>query len=201
MMKNALDFLNGGGEMGRRMRGFDWASTPLGPANRWPQSLKTIVRVMLDSRFAMWLAWGPELRFLCNDAYLPTVGLKQQWVLGAPADQVWHEIWEDIGPRIAHVLSTGQATWDEGLQLFLQRSGYQEETFHTFSYSPVYDDDNRTAGMLCVVVEDTPRVLSERRLKLLRELAAVETGSAPGLAQAGRLMLQVLRNGALDVPF
>lgn len=187
--------------MGRRMRAFDWASTPLGPAERWPQSLKTIVRVMLDSRFAMWLAWGPDLRFLCNDAYLPTVGLKHQWVLGSRADQVWHEIWADIGPRIQHVLTTGKATWDEGLQLFLQRSGYQEETFHTFSYSPVYDDADHTAGMLCVVVEDTDRVLSERRLKLLRELASVETGAAPGLEEAGGQMLQALSRGVQDVPF
>ncbi len=100
-----LNFLAGGGEMGARMRSLDWAATPLGPAALWPQSLKTIVRVMLDSRYAMWMLWGPELTFFCNDAYLPTVGIKRDWVLGARSDKVWAEIWPDIGPRIEHVLA------------------------------------------------------------------------------------------------
>ena len=140
--------------------------------HEWPQSLKTIVRVMLDSRYAMWMLWGTELTFFCNDAYLPTVGIKRDWVLGARSDKVWEEIWPDIGPRIARVLELGQATWDEGLLLFLERSGFLEETYHTFSYSPVYDDQNRIAGMLCVVTEVTERVIGERRLRVLRDLAA-----------------------------
>ena len=141
-------FLAGGGEMGARMRALDWATTPLGAPSEWPQSLKTIVRVMLDSRYAMWMLWGPELTFFCNDAYVPTVGNKREWVLGARSDRVWEEIWPDIGPRIGQVLELGQATWDEGLLLFLERSGFAEETYHTFSYSPVYDDDaNAIAGM------------------------------------------------------
>jgi signal transduction histidine kinase len=196
-----LQFLNGGGEMGERMRAFDWASTGLGTPEHWPQSLKTIVRVMLDSRFAMWMAWGPQGTFFCNDAYLPTVGIKRSWVLGARADRVWAEIWHDIGPRIGHVLSTATATWDEGLQLFLERSGYPEETFHTFSYSPVYDDASRVAGMLCVVVEDTERVIGERRLRLLRDLAAIPTNEAASVAEAGERLLAALARGAEDVPF
>ena len=91
------------GEMGRRMRAHDWRRSPLGPPDGWPQSLKTIVRVILDSRYAMWMAWGPELTFFCNDAYLPTVGLKSDWVLGARSDEVWQEIWPDIGPRIEYL--------------------------------------------------------------------------------------------------
>ena len=69
------DFLAGGGEVGVRLRALEWSATPLGPPEHWPQSLKTIVRVMLDSRYAMWMLWGPELTFFCNDAYLPTVGI------------------------------------------------------------------------------------------------------------------------------
>jgi hypothetical protein len=80
---SSLAFLSGGGETGARLRSLDWPSHPLGPPELWPQSLKTIVRVMLDSRYAMWMAWGPQLTFFCNDAYLPTVGLKRDWVLGA----------------------------------------------------------------------------------------------------------------------
>jgi PAS domain S-box-containing protein len=165
-------FLERGGEMGRRMRAFDWAATPLGPPRAWPQSLKTVVRLLLDSRYAMWMLWGPDLTFFCNDAYLPTVGIRRDWVLGARSDKVWAEVWPDVGPRIAHVLATGEATWDQGLMLLLERSGYPEETYHTFSYSPVYDDTGSVAGMLCVVTEDTERRISERRIGLLGAIGA-----------------------------
>ena len=188
------DFLAGGGEAGARMRAFDWSATPLGAPEGWPQSLKTIVRVMLDSRYAMWMLWGPELTFFCNDAYLPTVGIKRDWVIGARSDKVWEEIWPDIGPRIARVLEHGQATWDEGLLLFLERSGFSEETYHTFSYSPVYDDQSRIAGMLCVVTEVTERVISERRLRALRDLA----GRSQRNRQRRRDVLARLR-GARDL--
>jgi PAS domain S-box-containing protein len=127
---------------------------------------------MLTSRYAMWLGWGKEFYFFCNDAYLPTVGIKREWVLGASARKVWAEIWPDIGPRAQSVVDTGDATWDEALLLFLQRSGYPEETYHTFSYSPVPDDDGSIGGMLCVVTEDTERVIGERRVATLRDLAA-----------------------------
>lgn len=200
METGSLDFLNGGGEMGARMRALDWSATPLGPADRWPQSLKTIVRVMLDSRFAMWMMWGSEGTFFCNDAYLPTVGVKRDWVLGARAATVWEEIWPDIGPRIDHVFETGEATFDEGLLLFLRRSGYEEETFHTFSYSPVYDDQNRISGMLCVVAEETHRVIGERRLQTLRELSSFSTRDAMSVEAAGRQLLGALASNRLDVP-
>jgi hypothetical protein len=119
----------GNGEMSARMQSFDWSKTPLGPVEFWPQSLKTTVRIMLTSRYAMWMAWGPELTFFYNDAYTPTLGIKHTWALGSRASQVWAEIWPDIGPRIESVLRTGEATWDEGLLLFLERSGYPEETY------------------------------------------------------------------------
>ena len=92
----------------------------------------------------MWMAWGPELTFLCNDAYEPTLGVKAAWALGSRSDKVWGEIWPDIGPRIETVLKSGVATWDERLLLFLERSGYSEETYHTFSYSPLPDDAGRS---------------------------------------------------------
>lgn len=168
----AADFLLAGGEMGERIQSFDWAAHPLGPIKNWPQSLKIVLRIMLTSRYAMWLGWGPEFYFFCNDAYLPTVGLKESWVLGTSARTVWEEIWQDIGPRAESVVQTGIATWDEGLQLFLERKGYSEETYHTFSYSPVPNDNGTIGGMLCVVTEETERIIGERRLALLRELAA-----------------------------
>ena len=194
------EFLSGGGEMGARMRAHDWSATPLGVPGTWPQSLRTVVRILLSSRYQMWMAWGDALSFFCNDAYLPTLGVKHSWALGASAREVWQEIWPDIGPRIEHVLKTGEATWDEGLLLFLERSGYSEETYHTFSYSPLSDDSGSIVGMLCVVTEETERIIGERRLSSLRELASDIAGkntSAEVLAAAEHSLSANLK----DLPF
>ncbi|KMO17170.1 ATP-binding protein [Methylobacterium platani] len=189
----------GGGEMGARLRAHDWAATPLGPVEIWPPSLATAVRIMLGSRFAMWMAWGPELTFFCNDAYKPTLGVKEAWALGARSDRVWAEIWPDIGPRIAQVLSTGQATWDEALRLFLERRGFTEESYHTFSYSPLADDAGAVTGMLCVVSEETERVIGERRLRSLRDLGA-GMAAARTAAEVGAVVAACLGEGTADLP-
>ena len=99
-MRRADPLFAGDGEMARLMRAKDWSATPLGPPARWPRSLRTVVRIMLTSRFACWMGWGPQLHLFYNDAYRPTLGAKHAWALGAPADRVWAEIWPDIGPRI-----------------------------------------------------------------------------------------------------
>jgi len=165
-------------EMPRLVEDFDWSQTPLGPAAAWPDSLKAVVRILLTSRFPMWMAWGPDLTFLYNDAYRrTTLGKKHPWALGKPAQQVWHEIWKDIGPRIHQVMDTGEASWDETLLLILERSGYPEETYHTFSYSPLSESDGRIVGMLCVVMEDTVRMIGERQLSALGTLAEALAGA------------------------
>ena len=188
-------------EMARRVAELDWSTTPLGPYESWSASLRSAVRILLTSQFAMWMAWGPELTMLYNDAYRRnTLRAKHPWALGQPANAVWAEIWEDIGPRIDSVLESGIATWDEDLLLFLERSGYPEETYHTFSYSPLADDDGAVAGMLCVVVEETDRVLSERRMATLRELGsdlAVTGSEQETLATVGHRLGTNLR----DLPF
>ncbi|ALV06802.1 ATP-binding protein [Roseateles depolymerans] len=193
-------FLRGGGEMGARMRAHDWSTTPLGPPDTWPQSLRTHVRIMLDSRYAMWMGWSSDLRFFFNDAYMPTLGLKRDWALGERTDKVWEEIWPDIAPRLEHVLTQAEATWDEALMLYLERSGFKEETYHTFSYSPAFDDNDQVAGMLCVVTEVTERVIDERRLRVLRDLAARATG-AEDIHQCCRHACKVLQDYPRDVPF
>jgi PAS domain S-box-containing protein len=188
-------------EIGRDLAAVDWMSTPLGPVDQWPQSLRTAVNILLSSRFAMWMAWGPELTFFCNAAYRrDTLGSKYPWALGRPASEVWAEIWVDIGPRIEQVLSTGEATWDEALMLLVERSGYPEESYHTFSYSPLRDEKALVVGMLCVVSEDTDRMIAERRMATLREL-----GSDPSVARTERQILdfatdQLARN-PYDLPF
>jgi signal transduction histidine kinase len=157
---------------------FDWSTTPLGPAASWPDSLKAVVRIVLTSGFPMWMAWGPELTVLYNDGYArTTLGKKHPWALGKPAPAVWHEIWKDIYPLIQRVMETGEACWAEALQLILERSGYPEETYHTFSYSPLDGPDGKIAGMLCVVIEDTVRVIGERQLSGLSTLAAELAGT------------------------
>src|SRR5690349_13014035 len=164
------------GDVGRDLLAVDWESTGVGAPETWPSSLRAVVRMVLASRFSMWMAWGPELTFFCNDAYRrDTLGEKYPWALGRPASEVWSEIWHDIGPRIDSVMTTGQATWDEQLMLFLERSGFTEETYHTFSYSPLADDDGRINGMLCVVSEDTEAVIASRRMRTLRDLGARTT--------------------------
>lgn len=186
--------------MGERIRAFDWTGHPLGPPERWPQSLRTAIRIMLTSRYAMWLGWGPELFFFYNDAYAPTLGIKESRALGTPAAKLWAEIWHLVGPRANSVVREGTATWDESLRLLLERSGYAEETYHTFSYSPVPDDEGRVGGLLCVVTEDTERVLGARRIALLHELASqlATTSTEENLFRALR---ECLAPRSEDLPF
>ncbi|MGY4652553.1 SpoIIE family protein phosphatase [Mycobacterium sp. URHB0021] len=188
-------------EVGRDLAQVDWAATELGRPSGWPQSLQTALSVVLSSRFPMWMAWGPELTFFCNAAYRrDTLGRKYPWALGRPATEVWAEIWNDIGPRIDRVLSSEQATWDVGLLLFLERSGYPEESYHTFSYSPLRDDGGQVVGMLCVVSEDTQQVIGERRMATLRDL-----GSDPSVVRTEEEMLafsdRQLDQNRRDLPF
>jgi PAS domain S-box-containing protein len=188
-------------EVGRDLAAVNWAATPLGLPGSWPQSLQTAVDILLSSRFSMWMAWGPELTFFCNAAYRRnTLGRKYPWALGRPASEVWAEIWDDIGPRIDTVLATAKATWDEALLLFLERSGYPEESYHTFSYSPLRDDAGTVVGMLCVVSEETERVIGERRMATLRDL-----GSDPSVVRTEEETLDFagrqLDRNRRDLPF
>lgn len=149
----------------------------------------------------MWMSWGPELTFLYNDAYARmTLGKKHPWALGQRSQDVWEEIWDEIGPRIKKVLQSGEATWDEALMLFLERSGYSEETYHTFSYSPLFADDGKTNGHLCVVTEETDRVIGERRLNTLRSLSA-ELNKANTEDDVLNCVFHCLGENSKDLPF
>ncbi len=195
-----LTFLAGGGEMGALMRRHDWSGSPLGAPADWPEGLKIPLRMMLGSRFEMWLGWGPELSFFYNDAYRPTLGIKHPSALGEPMREVWKEVFADVEDRIRSVMQDGVPTWDKALLLLLERSGYTEETYHTFSYSPLYGDTGRVEGLMCVVTEETERVISERRLDTLRTLASALVGvrSRDDVAQAA---LRALGSNTKDFPF
>jgi PAS domain S-box-containing protein len=165
------DIFPGDSEVSRLMRAHDWASTPLGPPQQWPEGLKIPLRMMLTSRFEMWLGWGDGIAFFYNDAYIPTLGTKHPAAIGRPMQEVWREVYADVEDRIKSVMVDSIATWDKALLLLLNRRGYPEETYHTFSYSPLRGDSGRTEGLMCVVTEETERVISERRLDTLRALA------------------------------
>jgi len=194
------DFLVGGGEMGERIRAKDWSATPLGPVEKWPQSLKTIVRIMLTSRQPIWVGWGPELIKLYNDPYKAIVGGKHPDALGQPAAVVWHEIWDAIGPRLQTAMQENEGTYDESLLLMMERYGYREETYYTFSYSPVPGDQGGVGGIICANTDDTARIIGERQVKLLRTLAA-ETADARTLDDACRLSAKSLGHNLYDLPF
>jgi signal transduction histidine kinase len=190
------------GEVAALMRAKDWSQTSLGAAASWSTSLRAVLRLMLTSRYAMWLAWGPELLFFYNDAYREqTLGKKHPSALGRPIRDVWAEIWSDqLEPRITQVLESGEASWEEGLLLFLERNGYPEETYHTFSYSPATDDAGTIAGLFCVVIEESERVIGERRLALLRELASA-LARATATAEVTSAFEETFAAGTRDIPF
>ncbi|MHC5734748.1 ATP-binding protein [Nostoc sp.] len=195
-----VNFLLGGGEMGARMREWDWSKTSLGPTQQWPQSLKTAVRIMLTSRQAMFVWWGEELINLYNDAYKAIIGGKHPEALGQPASYVWREIWDQVGPRAESAMLKNEGTYDEALLLIMERNGYPEETYYTFSYSPVPNDQGDTGGIICANTDDTQRILGERQLALLRELAA-RTADARTFDEACTLSASCLESNPYDLPF
>jgi PAS domain S-box-containing protein len=156
-------FLDGGGQVGALMRGHDWSASPLGPPEGWPQSLRSVVGLLLNSKFPMFVAWGEELGFLYNDAYAEILAGKHPRALGARFHDIWSEIWPDIWPLIEAALA-GRASFRENLPLTMNRKGYDEDTWFTFSYSPVRDESGAVAGMFCAVEETTAHILAERRL-------------------------------------
>lgn len=194
------DVLSGGGEMGERIRSFEWSQTPLGAIKTWPQSLKTAVRIMLASRQPIWLGWGEHLIKLYNDPYKAIVGGKHPAALGQPADVVWREIWDAIGPMLDTAMGGVEGTYVEAQLLIMERNGYPEETYYTFSYSPIPDDDGAVGGIICANTDDTHRVISERQLALLRELAA-KTADARTVEAACALSADGLATNPCDLPF
>ncbi|WP_307867934.1 SpoIIE family protein phosphatase [Umezawaea beigongshangensis] len=189
------------GEMGSAIAGKDWASTPIGPIEQWPRGLRTAISTCLPSRIPMLLWWGPTLVQLYNDAYQPFLGDKHPASLGQPAAECWAEAWHELGPMADGVLAGGEATYSENQLLFINRHGYLEETYWTFSYSPILDDDGAVQGIFVATSDTTRRVLSERRLRTVRELGAVSTTEVGSAAEACRAVLDVLAGHRTDVPF
>jgi len=189
----------GDGEMAQRMRAYPWESSPLGNPQDWPASLRTACRICLTSRFPMIIWWGEELRFFYNDAYLPLLGNKHPATV-RPGRQVWSEIWDTIGPMLESVMRSGRATWSEDLLLPMNRHGYWEETYWTYSYSPLHDDDGTVRGVFTAVRDTTEQVVGRRRLAVLQDLGA-RAGHARSVAEACDLVVQALERAQEVVPF
>jgi PAS domain S-box-containing protein len=170
-------FLAGGGQVGAMMRAHDWSRSALGPPETWPQSLRSVVGLLLNSKFPMFVAWGRELGFLYNDAYAEILGAKHPAALGARFHDIWAEIWPDISPLVDAAMA-GEATYREDLPLVMNRRGYDEPTWFTFSYSPVCDESGDVAGLFCAVAETTGRVLGERALAEHEEQLRLATEAA-----------------------
>lgn len=204
-MKPALptkitDFLAGGGEMGKLIRAMDWSKTPLGSSDTWPQSLRTCIRIIFASRQPMFIWWGEQFIALYNDAYLDILRGKHPAALGAPAAEIWPEIWPQLHARLISAFDKNEGIYDESRLLILERNGYPEETYYTFSFTPVPDDEGNTGGILCTATDDTNRIVEERQLRTLKNLgkrlARISTE-----AEMFPQVIQILQENPQDFPF
>ena len=182
------------------MRELDWSRTSLGPVERWPQSLRTSVSTCLDCAFPIILWWGPDLAILYNDEYRPMLGpAKHPSALGEKGSKVWAEIWDVIGPMLSQVYERAEATRSRDLLLHIDR-GYPEEAYFSFWYSPIHAEGGKVGGVFCPVIETTEKVIGERRLRTLRDLAARCKG-ADSEESAYQAAATVLAANPQDVPF
>jgi PAS domain S-box-containing protein len=194
------DIFPGNSEMARRMRQLDWSKTVLGPVECWPQSLRTSVSTCLDCAFPIVIWWGSQLAVLYNDEYRELLGPeKHPAALGQPGARVWSEIWDVIEPMLLQVYERGETTRSRDLLLHIDR-GYPEEAYFSFSYSPIRAEGGKVGGVFCPVIETTEKVIGERRLRTLRDLAAKCKGadSEDAIYQAAAT---VLAGNPQDVPF
>src|SRR5258708_10673558 len=187
--------------MGARMRALDWSSTVLGPLERWPQSLRACVRVILGSGYPMLVCWGPTYTMLYNDAYAALIGTRHPAALGCSKREVLPEAWDYIGPRFDRVMTHGQDASQLTDQMFtFYRNNYLEECYFSFSYSPIRDDDGNVGGVLTACLESTERVIEDRRRQVLRDLAS-RTAEMRHEEEVWRVAAETLAQDRSTVPF
>lgn len=198
----AADWVAGGGEMGELIRSYNWASTPLGPLESWPQSLRSAVSILLPSGAQIAMFWGPELITLYNDAYRPVLGKKHPAALGMPIKEVWSELWDKgLQNLFEDVLRTGKAFWADDHPFYLERYGFAEETFFDISYDPIRDETGKVGGLFCIVSDMTARVISERQLKTLRDLSLAAAAETKSVEEACRAVKDIISQNPHDIPF
>src|SRR5258706_842643 len=195
----SYDWLVGGGEMGKLVRSMDWSKTPLGPIDSWPQSLRTTVSLCLASNFPISLAWGPKHIQIYNAGYWSICGGKHPDSMGQDFTECWAAPWPVIGEAFESALA-GTTSYLENQRMFLDRNGFLEETFFTFSFSPIRDESGNVGGLFHPVTETTTKMVGERHTRALRELAALAAKSQT-TEEAIKLAAQTLAEFDLDVPF
>ena len=181
--KRPLAFLEGGGEMGERIRSFDWASTPLGAPQSWPTQLKTAVRLLLTTQHPIFIFWGPDLIQFYNDAYARSLGPERHpGALGQRGRECWEESWDVIGPQIELVMEGRGATWNENHRVPIARNGRREDVYWTYSYSPIDEPDapHGVGGVLVVCTETSDRVLAEHGHRTERDRLEQLFQQSPG---------------------
>src|SRR6185436_18682161 len=193
------DWLVGGGEMAKVIKAKDWSKTPLGPIESWPQSLRTVVSLAQASNSPISLAWGPGNVQIYNDGYWPICGDKHPTSMGQDFRECWASAFPVIGEAYATAWS-GKSAYLEKMRMFLDRYGFLEETWFTFSFSPITDESGGVGGLFHPVTEMTSQMLSERRTKTLRDLAS-RAGKAKTGEEAFAFSAQVLAESELDLPF
>ncbi|MEV4385844.1 SpoIIE family protein phosphatase [Micromonospora sp. NPDC049580] len=190
----------GGGELGERIRAFDWSTHPLGGPSGWPAALSNAIGMMLSSSAQIVMFWGDDQLAFYNDAYRPTIGSKHPHVLGQPARHHWAETWDVLGPLLDGVRRTGLSYRGEDHPFLLDRSGFVEQTYFDVSYDPIRGADGAVSGVYCIVNETTGRVVGERRLRALSELGT-ELADVISAGELGRTAADVLARHSADVPF
>lgn len=190
-------------ETGRLVCDFDWQATSLGHPSAWPLGLRAAVRMCMTTRFPVLVVWGPELVKIYNEAYRDFLGPeKHPRAMGAPAKEIWPEIWDIIGPKFDMVLATGGSTWDENVPLFIERHGRIEECFFSYSYSPIHDDDGTIGGVLDIAVETSLAMVTARRLESvaqLREALVPATDVVDACTRASRALSRSVDLPSVDV--
>ncbi len=192
-------WLKRSGEMGKLIARTDWSQSPLGPIEGWPLSLKTTVSLCLASNFPISIAWGPHHIQIYNDGYWPICGLKHPTSMGQDFTKCWASAWPEIGSAFERALG-GETSYLEDQRMFLDRAGYLEETFFTFSFSPIRDETGEVAGLFHPVSETTVRMVSERRTRALKDLAGAMAG-AKTFDELFLAMNQTMAGYAFDLPF
>ncbi|NHC33776.1 hybrid sensor histidine kinase/response regulator [Scytonema millei] len=195
----ATDWLNSSGEMGKLIRSKDWSKTPLGPIASWSQSLRTTVSLCLASNFPINIIWGPGRVQIYNDGYWLICGDKHPHSMGQDYKECWLSAWDAIGEPYERA-TAGETAFLENRRMFLDRNGYLEETFFTFSLSPIRDETGGVGGLFHPVTEMTQQILAERRLRVLRDVTDY-TADAKTIEEACRSIAQALAAHELDLPF
>ncbi|RVT96490.1 PAS domain S-box protein [Mucilaginibacter limnophilus] len=200
MTDEKLRFLNGGGHMGELMRSFNWAETPLGLPETWPDSLKSAVSISLNSGFPIGIYWGKDFTLLYNDAWSTIPGQKHPWALGKPGAVVWPEIWEGLIDQFESVLNTGESIRQPDGLLLMHRYGYTEECYFDYTLSPIVAADGSVGGVFNAVIETSYRVINDRRNKIIQQFLQSSHQSRHENEAVSRLF-SIIESGQADIPF